>query len=102
MTRSNFMEHIDNIATQSVEIVMDCFGRATYMEDENGLRFTSKSQEIYNDIVIMLETELVHFGIDVANEQKEICANSQPSTLIKRELKNCPTVEFKEFDEQIN
>lgn len=98
MTRSNFMEHIDNIATQSVEIVMDKLGRATYMEDENGLRFTSKSQEIYNDIVIMLETEIVPFGLDVANEQKEICASRQCDSIIIREIEECPTVEFKEFD----
>jgi hypothetical protein len=110
------MTHIDNLATQSVEIVMDKLGRATYIEDEDGLRFTLMAQDIYNEFFDMLETELVGFGLEVANEQKEICADNavadcnvikDSNTLsgeqievyvIKNSILQAPTVEFKEFD----
>ena len=117
MTRSDFMIHIDNIATKLTEVIMDNQDEPIYYEDLDGVTcFLPEAQRVYNDLYDILETELVSFGVDVANEQKEICANNakilctlenedfetggfeRKYTVSKSSVLQAPTVEFKEFD----
>ena len=50
---SKFMEYIDELATQITEMN---YGADTWIEDENGMKFSDEAQDFYNEMYDEYET----------------------------------------------